>query len=134
MKIRRKRVQFGTADKVEDHLVQEILEGKKTASVDLAHRYPIPDGDYDDGGYEVGDVVEVYDSRNVLRCLIRITEVYKVSFGDIPPKLWQAEVCTSAEHFREAHRDCWPGEILTDNSPLIAYHFELVEKAELNPS
>jgi len=35
---------------------------------------------------------------------IRITEVYETTFGDIPEKLWRAEVCPSAEDFRRSHR------------------------------
>lgn len=124
---RRKRVQFWGRHPDDDHLVQEILDGLKTASVDLAHNYPLPDGDYDDGGFEVGDVVEVYDGRERLRCLIRITEVYDVAFGQIPEKLWREEVCESAEHFQRAHHECWPDENLTEETKLTAYHFELVE-------
>jgi uncharacterized protein YhfF len=111
----------------DDHLVREILEGQKTASVDLARTYHLPDGDYDDGGLEVGDLVEVYDGRKRLRCTIQITEVYEASFGDIPEKLWRAEVCESAEHFQRAHREVWPDEGLTDETKLIAFHFRLVE-------
>jgi putative acetyltransferase len=121
-----KRVQFGTTDEPDDRLVQEVVEGKKTASVDLAHRYHVPNGVFDDGGYEVGDVVEVYDSRGVVRGLIRITEVYGTALGTVPERLWKAEVCESADHFRAAHENCWPDDIVTDDSPLTAFHFELM--------
>ena len=58
---------------------------------------------------------------------LRVTEVYPVLFGDIPEKLWRGEACRSAEHFRDAHRYCWPDYNLTDDFEMIATHFELVE-------
>jgi uncharacterized protein YhfF len=122
-----KRMQFGGEDLNDDHLVVEIIEGKKTATVSKADEYNQPEGEFDDGGWEPGDLVEVYDLKQRLRCLIRITEVYKVTFGNIPEKLWRGEACRSAEHFREAHRHCWPHYDLTDDFELMATHFELVE-------
>ena len=124
---RLKRIQFWGEDDNDDSLVVEIIEGKKTATVCKADEYDESDGDYDDGGLEVGDLVDVYDLNQNLRCRIRVTEVYPVLFGDIPEKLWRGEVCTSAEHFQEAHRYCWPDYNLTDDFAMIATHFELVE-------
>lgn len=124
---RRKRIQFWGSTPDDDHLVQEILDGKKTATVCKADEYHLPEGEYDDGGWEVGDLVEVYDLREQLRCIIKITDVYRVRFGEIPERLWKAEACKSAEHFREAHRRCWPHYDLTDDFEMMATHFELVE-------
>jgi len=104
-----------------------VLEGAKTATVCKADEYDLPEGDYDDGGWQVGELVEVYDLRGNLRCLVRITDVYLVRFGDIPERLWKAEVCKSAAYFREVHRVCWPEYNLTDNFEMMATHFELVE-------
>jgi len=124
---RRKRIQFWGAHADDDSLVLEVLSGYKTATVCKAEEYYIPIGEFDDGGLEVGDLVDVFDLREKLRCVIRVTEVYPVKFGDIPDKLWQGEYCSSAEHFREAHRQCWPHEALTDDFEMIATHFELVK-------
>jgi uncharacterized protein YhfF len=124
---RRKRIQFWGSDPEDDHLVQEILEGRKTATVCKADEYHLPEGEYDDGGWEVGDLVEVYDLQERLRCLIRVTDVYKVRFGEVPERLWRAEACESAEHFRDAHHLCWPDYDLTDDFVMMATHFELVE-------
>ena len=124
---RLKRIQFWGEDDNDDSLVVDIIEGKKTATVCKADEYYESDGDYDDGGLEVGDLVDVYDLNQNLRCRIRITEVYPVLFGDIPEKLWRGEVCRSAEHFQDAHRYCWPDYNLTDDFEMIATHFELVE-------
>lgn len=124
---RLKRIQFWGEDGDDDSFVVEIMEGKKTATVCKADEYYESDGEYDDGGLEVGDLVDVYDLRQNLRCRIRVTEVYPVLFGDIPEKLWRGEVCQSAEHFQEAHRHCWPNYNLTDDFAMVATHFELVE-------
>lgn len=127
---RRKRTQFWGQDDNDDSLVIEILEGKKTATVCKADEHDLSFGEYDDGGMEVGDLVDVFDLRGTHRCVIRVTEVYLVTFGDIPEKLWRGEVCTSAEHFREAHRFCWPDYDLTPDFEMMATHFELVEVIE----
>lgn len=124
---RLKRIQFWGADENDDHLVVEIIEGKKTATVSKADDYNEPYGEFDDGGLEVGDMVDVYDLKQRLRCRIRVTEVYPVKFGAIPEKLWRGEACRSAEHFQEAHRLCWPDDDLNDEFEMIAIHFELIE-------
>lgn len=124
---RRKRTQFWGAHADDDHLVREIISGRKTATVCPADEYFTPAGEFDDGGMAVGELVEVYDLRGRLRCVIRITEVYAVKFGDIPEGLWRGEHCASAEEFRAAHRRAWPTLPLTDDFGLIATHFELAE-------
>jgi len=123
---RPKRIQFWGEDEHDDSLVLEILEGKKTATVTKADEFYESDGEFDDGGLEVGDAVDVFDLQQRLRCRIRITEVYSVRFGDIPEKLWRGEACRSAGHFQEAHRHCWPDYDLNDDFEMIATHFELV--------
>ncbi len=124
---RPKRIQFWGKDENDDSLVVEILEGKKTATVCKADEYDAPDGEFDDGGCQAGDLVDVHDLKQQLRCRIRVTEVYPVRFGKIPEKLWKAEACRSEEHFQEAHRTCWPDYDLTDDFEMMATHFELVE-------
>lgn len=120
-------MQFWGEDVNDDSLVVEVIEGKKTATVCKADEYNVPEGDYDSGGWEVGDVVEVYDNRKNLRCLIEITEVYKTTFSHFPDKLWMGEACRDAEHFRRAHRYCWPDYDLTDDFEMMATHFKLVK-------
>jgi uncharacterized protein YhfF len=106
----------------------EILRGEKTATVCKADEYDLPEGEYDDGGWQVDDLVDVYDLKGNNRCQIRITEVYPVSFGDIPEKLWRGEACRSVVHFQDAHRLCWPDYDLSPDFPLMATHFELVSE------
>jgi len=121
----RLRMQFWGKDENDDSLVTEILDGKKTATVCKADEYYESEGEYDDGGWEIGDLVEVYDLRKRLRCRIRITEIYPVVFGNIPDKLWKGEACRSARHFQDAHRACWPEYNLDDEIKLMATHFVL---------
>lgn len=130
---RRKRTQFWGAHSDDDHLVFEILSGKKTATVCRADEYLTPMGELDDGNMQVGDLVDVYDLKGTPRCTIRVTEVYPVLFGDIPERLWRAECCHSAEHFREAHRGVWPEHVLDESFEMIATHFQFVEGSESLP-
>lgn len=123
---RRKRTQFWGAHPDDDSLILEILSGQKTATVCKADEYYAATGEFDDGCMEVGDLIDVFDLRGRLRCVIRVTEVYPVRFGDIPEKLWRGECCASADDFRDVHRRCWPQYALTDDFEMIATHFELV--------
>lgn len=129
---RPKRIQFWGEDENDDSLLMDIIARKKTATVCKADEFYESDGEFDDGGLEVGDVVDVYDLKQQLRCRIRITEIYPVLFGKVPEKLWRGEVCNSAEHFQEAHRHCWPQYALSDDFEMIATHFELVENEALD--
>lgn len=126
---RRKRTQFWGANQDDDSLVLEILSGHKTATVCKADEYYSAMGEYDDGCMEVGDLVEVYDLKGKFRCIIRVTDVYPVKFGEIPEALWRAEGCASAEHFKEVHRTCWPHYSLTDDFEMIATHFKLADQS-----
>jgi len=124
---RRKRTQFWGAHEDDDSLVLKILSGHKTATVCKADEYYTTSSEFDDGGMEVGELVDVFDLRGRPRCVIHITEVYPVRFGNVPEKLWRGEGCASAEHFREVHRNCWPQYSLTEDFEMIATHFELVQ-------
>ena len=123
----RKRMQFWGANDDDDHLVREVLRGEKTATVCKADTYALPEGAYDTGDWQVGDLVDVYDLHGVRRCVIEITEVTNVRFGDVPERLWRGEACRDAEHFREAHRLCWPEYDLTPEFEMTATYFRLVE-------
>ena len=124
---RLKRTQFWGEDDKDDRLVRQIIAGEKTATACPAEIYFEPDGDYEDGGFEVGDIVEVYDLMERLRCLIQITEYYVTPFGCIPEKLWRGEGNASAEEFQKVHRYCWPEHDLTDDFQVAVNHFQLVK-------
>ena len=51
---RRKRMQFWGKDENDDHLICESLRGEKTATVCKAAEYNLPEGEYADGGWQVG--------------------------------------------------------------------------------
>jgi len=122
---RPRRTQFWGAHPDDDHLVLEVMAGRKTATVSPEEENALPSGEFDDGDMRVGEEVEVYDLRGKLRCRIRVTEVYPLTFGEIPEKLWRGEGCSSAEEFREEHRRAWPDKRLDDAFRLVATHFRL---------
>ena len=125
---RLRRTQFWGRDEDDDRLILQILAGKKTATACPANEYFESEGDYEDGGYEVGDVVEVYDLKENLRCLIRITEYYTTTFGAIPEKLWRGEGNSCEEEFRKDHIFCWPEHEIDDDFQIAVNHFELIEE------
>lgn len=124
---RLKRTQFWGEDENDDRLILQIIAGEKTATACPAETYFEPDGEYEDGGFQVGDLVEVYDLKANLRCVIRITEYYTTNFGSIPDKLWQGECNSSAEEFQSDHRYCWTEHNVTDEFLIAVNHFELVQ-------
>jgi uncharacterized protein YhfF len=89
--------------------------------------YYKPYGEYGDGSYAPGDIIEVYDLKQRLRCIIKATKVYTVEFGNVPEEVWRGEAFSSAEEFRECHIRCLPHLDLHDHFELVTLHFELVE-------
>jgi uncharacterized protein YhfF len=124
---RRKRLTFWGADDNDDSLPRAVMDGRKTVTADTAAEYYKPYGEYGDGSYAPGDIIEVYDLKQRLRCIIKATKVYTVEFGDIPEEVWRGETFSSAEEFREVHIRCMPHVDLHDHFELVTLHFELVE-------
>lgn len=120
-------MQFWGRNEEDDSLVLQIERGEKTATVCRAEDYHLAEGDYDDGGWEVGDLVEVYDLKENLRCLIEITEVYPVKWSDIPEKLWKGEGNKNENGFKDDHISCWTEYEIDDSFEMMATHFKLVE-------
>jgi len=89
---------------VSDNLVQQIIDGRKTASVVDLGDVDVSDGDYDDP-LVVGETYDVYDSSLVVRATIRILGMELCRWEDIPERLWRGETNTSAEEFRQDHLD-----------------------------
>ena len=106
---------------VSDSLVQQIVAGRKTASVVRLGEVDIADGDYDDP-LVVGEYYDVYDSSLRVRATIRIVGMELCNWKDIPQRLWQGETNTSAEEFRRDHLDYFenPGP----DFEFVAYYFE----------
>jgi uncharacterized protein YhfF len=103
--------------------VQQIVEGKKTASVVPLGEVDVAEGDYDDP-LVVGEIYDVYDSTLAVRAAIRITAIELCRWDAIPERLWRGETNSSADEFRADHMDYF-----ADPEPgfeFVAYYFELV--------
>lgn len=123
----RKKLTFWGANENDDSLVLDVIAGRKTVTADTLEAYYQPYGEFGDGSYAAGDLIEVYDLRQRLRCLIRATKVYTIRFGDIPEEVWRGETFDSAEQFRQVHIDALPHLVLHDDVQFVTLHFELVE-------
>jgi uncharacterized protein YhfF len=123
----RKRLTFWGADETDDSLVRSVIEGHKTVTADTVEDYYKPYGEYGDGSYAPGDVIEVYDLQRNLRCIIKATKVYVIKFGHIPEEVWKGETFSSAQEFQECHIRCLPQYELHDDFEFVTLHFELVE-------
>lgn len=124
---RRKRLTFWGANDDDDSLPRSVMEGRKTVTAETREDYDKPYGDYGDGGYAPGDLIEVYDLKQRLRCIIKATKVQVIQFGDIPEEVWRGETFSSAEEFRECHARCLPHLDLHDGFEFVTLHFNLVE-------
>lgn len=124
---RLKRLTFWGADENDDSLPLAVIAGRKTVTADTAQDYYKPYSDYGDGSYETGDLIEVYDLKKRLRCLIRATKVQIIRFAEIPEPVWRGEGFTSAREFQEVHIRCLPQYELHDDFQFVALHFDLVE-------
>jgi uncharacterized protein YhfF len=115
---KRRRIQF-----VSDALVQEIVDGIKTASVVDLGDVDVADGDYDDP-LVVGEFYDVYDSALTVRATIRIVAMELCRWDAIPERLWRGEGNVDAESFKADHIDYF--ENPTDEFEFIAYYFEVI--------
>jgi uncharacterized protein YhfF len=124
---KRKRLTFWGADENDDSLPLAVIAGRKTVTADTVEDYYKPYGEYGDGGYETGDLIEVYDQKRRLRCLIRATKVQIIRFGSIPEAVWRGEGFDSAHEFQEVHIRCLPQHALHDDFRFVTLHVELVK-------
>ena len=108
---------------VHDRLVQQILEGRKTASVVALGAVDMADGDYDDP-LVVGDYYDVYDSAYHRQATIRIVAMELCRWDNIPERLWRGETNNNAQEFREDHVDFFNNP--TPDYEFVAYYFELI--------
>ena len=114
-----RRIQF-----VSDALVQQIVDGLKTASVVELGEVDIADGDYDDP-LVVGEVYDVYDSTLTVRVTIRIVAMELCRWDAVPERLWRGEGNHDAEEFRADHVDYFKDP--SDDFEFVAYYFQLVD-------
>ena len=128
---RLKRLTFWGANEDDDSLPRAVMAGEKTVTADTVEDYYKPYGEYGDGSYEAGDLIEVYDLRQRLRCLIRATKVQRIRFGEIPEEVWRGEGFASAREFQDVHIACLPQYALHEDFEFVTLHFELVEVINL---
>jgi uncharacterized protein YhfF len=122
----RKRIQF-----VSDHLVDQIIEGRKTASVVRLGEVDMQEGEYDHP-LVVGEYYDVYDSTLVARCTIRIVAMELCRWNQIPERLWRGETNKNADEFREDHLDYFDNP--QTDFEFVAYYFELVGPPSSSPN
>jgi len=118
MECARKRTQF-----VSDRLVEQILEGRKTASVAELGTLELAEDEYN-SALVCGEVYDVYDSHLVRRCAIRVVAMEVCRWDTIPERLWRGETNENADEFRADHVDYFGNP--KHDFEFVAYYFERV--------
>lgn len=114
-----RRIQF-----VSDRLVEQIIEGVKTASVVSLDEV---DKDEDEFNHALvcGQEYQVFSLTREHRCNIRIVGMELCRWNHIPERLWRGEANDSAEEFKSDHVDYFDDP--SDEFEFIAYYFKLVD-------
>ena len=107
---------------VSDRLVEQIINGEKTASVVDLDEVDLDEDEYNHA-LVVGQHYDVYDLSLANRCTIRITAMELCRWDTIPERLWRGETNESADAFRADHVDYF--ENPEDDFEFVAYYFEL---------
>lgn len=113
-----RRIQF-----VSDGLVDQIVDGKKTASVVHLGEVDLAAGEYDDP-LVVGEFYDVYDGSLAVKATIRIVAMELCRWDAIPERLWRGEANASGDEFRRDHEDYFADP--EPNFEFVAYYFELI--------
>jgi len=105
-----------------DRLIDQIIEGRKTASAEWLHEQ----GDLDewDSALYVGRVYTVCDSKRTPRCRIRITRIEVCRWDAIPEWLWLGETNSNADEFCADHVPYFNDP--ADDFEFAGYEFELI--------
>jgi len=117
MHTERRRIQF-----VSDRLVEQIIDGAKTASVVALDEVDVNEDEYNHA-LVVGRWYDVHDLGRVNRCTIRITAMELCRWDAIPERLWRGETNGSADEFRADHIDYF--ENPAGDFEFVAYYFEV---------
>ena len=112
-----KRIQF-----VSDHLIEQILEKQKTASVTRLENLNHDEDEYNQA-LLVGAFYDVYDSKFVKQCTIRITAIELCHWNNIPERLWRGETNKNADEFREDNEEYFNYPL--DSFEFAAHYFQL---------
>lgn len=108
---------------VSDRLIDQIIEGIKTATVER-----IDEQGYLnewDTGLGIGYVYTVHDSKRVPKCKIRILRLELCQWRDIPDWLWKGETNDNADEFREDHLGYFDNP--SDSFEFVGIEFELTD-------
>ncbi|WP_312115911.1 ASCH domain-containing protein [Brevibacillus reuszeri] len=124
-----KRTTFWGRDENDERLVEQIIEGKKTATCTPKCWYDaLPEE-----ATEVGEMLEVFSKKGNYMCTIEITKKYEVPFGQIDDETVRGENCVSYEEFRKDHIFAWENDLkregkeLNDHTIIVVEHFRLVQ-------
>lgn len=135
MHIYERKMRFGEGDDdgLAERLIQQILDGIKTATCDL--KCFCTEQELADLKAQPGWLETVVDNDGTPRCNVRITAVYETKFGTPDARLVRGEGDgEDVEKFKRDHEkwfSLWLRKKglppLTDESDLIVWEFELVE-------
>lgn len=121
-KLMKRKIQFAF-----DGLVDQIVAGRKTASVVNLGMVDLAEGDYDDP-LVVGEYYDVFDSHLVVKATIRIIAMELCRWDQIPERLWRGETNNNADEFRQDHLEFF-GEVSPDFE-FVAFYFELINEPD----
>jgi uncharacterized protein YhfF len=121
-----KRIEF-----VSDRLVEQIIEGRITASVVHLDMVDVDEDEYNHA-LVVGRYYEVFDSLRNPRRVIRITGIELCTWDDIPDRLWKGEPNLDADEFRADRLDYFDDP--EDDFEFIAYYFHIVTEPKITPN
>lgn len=105
-----------------DALVEQVIEGRKTASVVALDEVDVKEDEYNDA-LVVGQFYDVYDGALVKRATIRIVAMELCRWNAIPERLWRGETNVSADEFRADHVDYFDDP--SNDFEFVAYYFEV---------
>jgi signal transduction histidine kinase/uncharacterized protein YhfF len=121
---------------VGDRAIEEILAGRKTATVSLAREW-----DLEGGPPRIGQQIPIIDLRGRRRGLAAVTRVAVLPFGSIDEETVSAESAgvRALDEWLQSHREFWdgcrdemalllgePGWRFTDAEPMVVTFFRLV--------
>jgi uncharacterized protein YhfF len=116
-------------------LIQQIIEGKKTAT--CAPLFGYKEDELADVYASKGEMMTVVDYEKRPWCNIRMVDVFQTSFGSPDPRLVSGEGDgEDVGKFMRDHQRDWrswleaEGYSLTDETTLVAEVFELIEVAK----
>ncbi len=136
MQIHERKMRFGGDNDagLGERLIRQVLDGVKTATCDL--KSLCTEQELADLSARPGWMETVIDGRGNPRCNVRITAVYETTFGEPDLRLVRGEGDgEDVEKFRREHGRWFTAALeekglpqLTDDSALIVWEFELVER------